>query len=255
LVINCTITAGDDGICMKSSSRKNSNGASLQNVVILDCVVYHAHGGFVTGSNTDGGMHNIFVNNCDFVGTDIGLRFKSARDRGGLVDQIYIKNIYMKDIVNEAILFNTYYENSGTNEKVFPVTDRTPIFKNIFIDSVYCKGAKRAVSADGLPEMPIQDIKISNSYISADRGFESKYAKGFSLNNVEIVPEAGPVFNLNESSDFTLNKILYPEHSAVFMNVSGKNTKSISVENTKINDKNRQIKFSDGLDKDIVNIK
>ena len=255
LIYNCTITAGDDGICMKSSSQKNSNGASLQNVVIVDCVVYHAHGGFVTGSNTDGGMHNIYVNNCDFVGTDVGLRFKSARDRGGLVDQIFIKNIYMKDIVNEAILFNTYYENSNGNEKTYPVTDRTPIFKNIFIDSVYCDGARKAVSADGLPEMPIQDIKISNSYISAERGFESKYAKGFSLNNVEIVPQNDPVFDLDESSDFSLNKILYPDNLSDFMNLSGNTTKDIQIENTKITDSNKQIKLSDGVDKSVVKLK
>ncbi len=255
LVYNCTITAGDDGICMKASSRKNSNGASLQNVVIVDCVVYHAHGGFVTGSNTDGGMHNIYVNNCDFVGTDVGLRFKSARDRGGLVDQIFIKNIYMKDIVNEAILFNTYYENSNGNEKTYPVTDRTPIFKNIFIDSIYCDGAGRAISAEGLPEMPIQNIKISNSYISAERGFESKYAKGFSLNNVEIVPKNGPIFYLDESSDFSLNKILYPDSLSDFMNLSGSTTKGILIENTKITDLNRQIKLTDGVDKSAVKVK
>ncbi len=255
LVYNCTITAGDDGICMKSSSRKNSNGASLQNVVIVDCVVYHAHGGFVTGSNTDGGMHNIYVNNCDFVGTDVGLRFKSARDRGGLVDQIFIKNIYMKDIVNEAILFNTYYENSNGNDKTYPVTDRTPIFKNIFIDSIYCDGARRAISADGLPEMPIQDIKISNSYISAERGFESKYAKGFSLNNVEIVPHNGSVFDLDQSSDFSLNKILYPDSLTDFMNLTGSTTKDIHIENTKITDSNKQIKLSDGVDKSVVKVK
>jgi polygalacturonase len=253
LVYNCTITAGDDGICMKSSSRKNSTRASLQNVVIVDCIVYHAHGGFVTGSNTDGGMHNILVNNCDFVGTDVGLRFKSARDRGGLVDNIFIKNIYMKDIVNEAILFNTYYENLNKNNKVFEVTDRTPIFKNIFIDSIYCDGARTAISADGLPEMPIQNITISNSYISSDRGFESKYAKGFTLNNVEIVPNNPPVFSLNESSDFTLDKIIYPQNISNFMNVSGKETKLISIENTKLSD--QQINFPDGLDKSIIKIK
>ena len=254
LIYNCTITAGDDGICMKSSSRKNSNGASLQNVVIIDCVVYHAHGGFVTGSNTDGGMHNIYVNNCDFVGTDVGLRFKSARNRGGLVDNIYIKNIFMKDIVNEAVLFNTYYENSGRNEKA-GVNERTPVFKNIFIDSIYCDGAKQAVLAEGLPEMPIQDIKISNSYISADKGFESKYAKGFSLNNVEIITKTAPVFDLRESSDFTLNKIQYPQGITDFMSVAGKDSKSISIENSGITDFDQQIKFTDGLDKSTVIVK
>ena len=161
----------------------------------------------------------------------------------------------MKDIVNEAILFNTYYENSGDNGKAVPVNDKTPIFKNIFIDSIYCDGAKLAVSADGLPEMPIQDIKISNSYFSSNQGFESKYAKGFKLNNIEIVPKSAPVFNLNESSDFELNKILFPKAISDFMNVSGSSTKLISIENTDISDLNMQIKFSDGLDKSVVKLK
>ena len=255
LVYNCTITAGDDGICMKSGNSKNSDEPALQNIVITGCVVYHAHGGFVTGSETNGGMHNIFVSNCDFVGTDIGLRFKSSRNRGGLVDNIFIKNIYMKDIVNEAILFNTYYENSSKDVKAVPVNDKTPIFKNIFIDSIYCDGAKLAVSADGLPEMPIQDIKISNSYFSGNQGFESKYAKGFTLNNVEIIPESGPVFNLDESSDFNLNKIFFPKAIMDFMKVSGTSTKLISIENTDISDLNKQIKFSDGLDKSVIKLK
>ena len=254
LVYNCTITAGDDGICMKSGHSINPSEPALQNIVITDCVVYHAHGGFVTGSETYGGMHNIFVNNCDFVGTDIGLRFKSARNRGGPVDNIFIKNIYMKDIVHDAVLFNTYYENSKNNEKV-PVNDRTPVFKNIFIDSIFCDGARQAVSADGLPEMPIQNINITNSYISADKGFESKYAKGFKLTDVEIVPKTGPVFNLDESSDFNLNKILYPKKITDFLSVAGKDSKSISIKNTNITDFEKQIKFLDGLDKSIIMLK
>lgn len=254
LVYNCTITAGDDGICMKSGHSLNPNEPALQNIVINDCVVYHAHGGFVTGSETYGGMHNIFVNNCDFVGTDIGLRFKSARSRGGLVDNIFIKNIFMKDIVHDAVLFNTYYENSKNNENV-PVNDRTPVFKNIFIDSIFCDGARQAVSADGLPEMPIQNISITNSYISADKGFESKYAKGFKLTDVEIMPKTGPVFNLDESFDFNLNKIKYPKEITDFLSVAGKDSKSISIENTNIPDFDKQIKFLDGLDKSIIMLK
>ena len=198
-------------------------------------------------------MHNIFVNNCNFVGTDVGLRFKSSRGRGGLVDNIFIKNIYMKDIVEEAILFNTYYENYKGNVKAVKVDERTPIFKNIFIDSLFCDGARTAVSADGLPEMPIQDIKITNTYISAERGFESKYAQGFKLDNVEIVPQKAPVFNLDESSNLSLNKISYPSSISEFMSVSGSESKSIFVENTNL--LIQQINFSDGLDKSIINIK
>lgn len=255
LLYKCTVTAGDDGICMKASPVKNSGEAVLQNVVIADCVVYHAHGGFVTGSNTNGGMHNIYVHNCDFVGTDVGLRFKSSRGRGGLVDNIYIKNIFMKDIVNETILFNTYYENSGNNGKVYPVTDRTPVFKNIFIDSIFCDGARQAASVVGLPEMPIQNIHISNSYISAGKGFETEYAKGITLKNVEIVPAKGPVFNLNQTWDFVLDKIKFPADIAGFMYLSGKDTKSISIENTDLSKLSTPFNYSGGADKNAVIIK
>jgi len=255
LLYKSTVTAGDDGICMKASIVKNSSEPVLQNIVIEDCVVYHAHGGFVTGSNTNGGMHNIYVKNCDFVGTDVGLRFKSGRDRGGLVDNVYISNIFMKDIVNEAILFNTYYENSIANDKTYPVNDRTPIFKNIYIDSIYCDGARTAASIVGLPEMPIQDVRISNSYISAGKGFVTEYANGIMLNNVEIVPEKGSIFSIDKSSNFVLNKIRFPLTVNNFMNVSGKETKSIVVENTDLSKIKSPVSYTGETDNKAVIIK
>ncbi len=71
--------------------------------------MYHAHGGFVIGSEMSGGANNIFVSNCTFIGTDIGLRFKTTRGRGGVVENIYASNITMRDIVGEAVLFDMYY--------------------------------------------------------------------------------------------------------------------------------------------------
>ncbi|MFX8453412.1 glycosyl hydrolase family 28 protein, partial [Acinetobacter baumannii] len=79
------------------------------NGIIRNNVVYHAHGGFVIGSEMSGGANNLFVYKCTFIGTDIGLRFKTARGRGGMVEKIYCDNINMKDIVGEAILFDMYY--------------------------------------------------------------------------------------------------------------------------------------------------
>lgn len=172
IIKNCFLNVGDDGICMKSSnSPLHKNGeAGLQNVAISDCVVYHAHGGFVIGSNTDGGMHNISVNNCNFMYTDVGLRFKSARGRGGLVDNIYVKNIYMKSIAHEAILFDTYYEKKEKSDVIEKVTERTPKFTDIYIENVFCNGSEQALKMIGLPEMPIRNIHFSNVKISAEAG-------------------------------------------------------------------------------------
>ena len=244
LVYKCTVNAGDDGICMKSNNYdKSSDEAELRNIVIRDNIVYHGHGGFVIGSNTDGGMKNIFVDNCNFIGTDIGLRFKSARDRGGLVENIFIKNIFMKDIVNEAILFSTYYENEKGESKSYPVTKTTPIFKNFFIDSIYCNGAKQAVLIDGLPEMPIQDVSISNSVISARKGFDSRYATRIVLNNVKIIPERGNVFNLNETDNFTIKNGYCPVGTNIFLSVEGNGTKNIKLINTPVSNAKTPVEY------------
>lgn len=259
LIYKCTVTAGDDGICMKSNPDKKSGEPALRNVVIADCVVYHAHGGFVIGSNTDGGMQNICVKNCDYIGTDIGLRFKSARGRGGLVKNIYVDNVYMKDIVNEAILFDTYYDGTGPGESASPqsigaqaVNDRTPIFQNFYIDSVYCDGAKQAVRIAGLPEMLIHDVAISNSYIAADKGFESSFASGFTLKNVQIIPQKGTIYSLSESKDFVIEKAFCPKATDVFLYVAGKTSSNIKLTGTDVSSAKIPIKYGNGADSSTV---
>jgi polygalacturonase len=191
LIYKCNVSAGDDGICMKSSGSKDPNEARLENVVIAGCNVYHAHGGFVIGSNTDGGMNNIFVSNCNFVGTDVGIRVKSNAGRGGLVHNVFIKNIFMSEIVNEAVLFDTYYEDvtAGKNAKDVRTTveDKVPLFQDFFISDVVCRGAKTAISITGLPQMPVQKIHFDNVVISADKGYESKDAKDIDFKNVRLI--------------------------------------------------------------------
>lgn len=191
LIYKCNVSAGDDGICMKSSNAKNTDEARLENIVIAGCTVYHAHGGFVIGSNTDGGMNNIYVADCNFIGTDIGIRVKSNAGKGGLVHNIFIRNIFMSDIVNEAVLFDTYYENvtAGKNTKDVKTTvaDKIPQFREFYLSNVYCRSAKTAISITGLPQMPVQKIYFDNVVISADKGYESKDAKNINFKNVRLI--------------------------------------------------------------------
>lgn len=191
LIYKCNVSAGDDGICMKSSNAKDPDEARLKNVVIAGCTVYHGHGGFVIGSNTDGGMNNIYVADCNFIGTDIGIRVKSNAGRGGLVHNIFIKDIFMSDIVNEAILFDTYYEDvtAGKNAKDVKTTvrDKVPRFEDFFISNVFCRSAKTAISITGLPEMPVQKIYFDTITISSDKGYVSKDVKDINFKNVKLV--------------------------------------------------------------------
>ena len=84
LIVNCNIACGDDGICMKGGvGQKGVDAGPQRDFLIMNDTVYHAHGGFVIGSEFSGGMQRLVVRNCMFEGTDIGLRMKSAPGRGG----------------------------------------------------------------------------------------------------------------------------------------------------------------------------
>lgn len=188
MIYKCNVSAGDDGICMKSSRGESVDESRLENVVIAGCNVYRGHGGFVIGSNTDGGMNNIFVTDCNFIGTDIGIRVKSFEGGGGLVHNVFIKNIFMSDILNEAILFTTYYDNAvrkAKNSKALD-TGKVPSFKDFFISNVFCMGAQTAISITGLPQMPVEKIYFDTVKITAKRGYVYKEAKDISFKNVEI---------------------------------------------------------------------
>lgn len=197
VIYKCTVSAGDDGICMKSSGGRGgeTDEAALENILIAGCTVYKGHGGFVIGSNTDGGMKNIFVTDCNFIGTDIGIRVKSNAGRGGFVRNIYISNIYMKDIVHEAINFDTYYEDvvvgKSKEEVVTTLRDKTPVFKNFYISNVACLNAKTAIAITGLPEMPVSKIFFTNITIAAKEGFVEKNTKEIDFKKVKLILSSG----------------------------------------------------------------
>ena len=119
LIINNIFDAGDDAICIKSGKDEDGRkrGEPCQNVIVKNNTVLHGHGGFVVGSEMSGGVKNIYVTDCTFLGTDVGLRFKSTRGRGGVVEGIYIHNIHMIDIPHEALLFDLFYGGKAAGEE------------------------------------------------------------------------------------------------------------------------------------------
>ncbi len=205
IITGCSFDVGDDAICMKSGKNEDGRrrGIPTDNVIVDDCVVYHGHGGFVVGSEMSGDVRNIEVSNCSFLGTDVGLRFKSTRGRGGIVENIFIKDIYMIDIPNEALLFDLFYGGKGAGEEteeeiaarmaaaVPEVTIETPQFQNITITDVICKGAKRAMYFNGLPEMKIKNVSLNNITMESEIGAVIQQTDGLTIENVKIIPTVG----------------------------------------------------------------
>lgn len=200
LIVNSSFDVGDDAICIKSGKDKDGRerGIPCANVLIDGCTVYHGHGGFVIGSEMSGGCKDIAVRNCVFIGTDVGLRFKSTRGRGGVVENIYVDNVKMSDIPGDALIFDLYYGGKGGDGEIPAVTEETPSFKDIFINDVTCRSAERAMYFNGLPEMPIKNITVKNSRFRADTGVVLNYVDGLTLDHVTIDALSGqPVTELN----------------------------------------------------------
>ncbi len=240
---NCTFDVGDDGICIKSGRDKagRDRGMPTENVVIRNSVVYHAHGGFVIGSEMSGGARNIWVENCSFIGTDIGLRFKTKRGRGGIVENIYINNINMVDIPGEAILFDMYYEavdpvplagEKKADVKVvkLPVTEETPQFRNFHIRNVHVKGAEKGIFVRGLPEMHIRNIRIENASIEAKKGIEIIEASNISLKDVTLnSSDTNPLIHIDNANGISVDGVTSVHDVELLVKVSGAEAKAITI--------------------------
>lgn len=209
LIYGCTIDAGDDAICIKSGKDEpgRRRGWPCRNVVARDNVVYHGHGGFVVGSEMSGGVKNIYIDNCTFIGTDVGIRFKSTRGRGGVVENIYCHRINMFEIANECILFDLYYAIKNADiSQAKPVDEGTPEFRNIHISDVYGVGGRRAMFFNGLPEMPIRDITLRNISITDTKsGAVLRQSKNVVMENVSLTPHDGIPITLQNVSNALIN--------------------------------------------------
>lgn len=241
LIEGSTFDVGDDGICIKSGrdAAGRARGMPTENVIIRNSTVYHAHGGFVIGSEMSGGAKNIFVSDCSFIGTDIGLRFKTTRGRGGVVEHIYIKNINMKDIIGEAILFDMYYAAvdpvplKGEKRDIpkivlLPVTKETPVFRNFDIKNVVCNGAAKAIFLRGLPELSISDITLENLTIVAKEGIDIQEAKNINLNNLNLhIADANPLINIQNGNQLQFRNVNYNAADLLFR-ISGDRNSGIT---------------------------
>lgn len=248
LIEGSTFDVGDDGICIKSGRDEagRKRGVPTENVIVRNNVVYHAHGGFVIGSEMSGGAKNIWVYDCSFIGTDIGLRFKTTRGRGGVVENIYINNINMIDIPGEAILFDMYYaavdpvplageKREAIKTVTVPVTEATPQFKNFYIKDVVANGAEKAIFFRGLPEMNIKDVHLENVTIKAKKGIEIIEAAGIFLKNVNVITDnTNPVVMIQNGSNINISNLSYPANSKVLFDVSGEKSKGVKISATDV---------------------
>ncbi len=262
IVENSVLDVGDDAICIKSGKDEEGRKRGIPSAqgIIRGNLVYSGHGAVVIGSEMSGGANNIFIENCTFMGTDKGLRFKSTRGRGGVVENIYARNLTMKDILQEAIFFDMFYfvkfATDGVRDNSPVVNEGTPIFRNMVFDNIICNGAETAVFIRGLSEMPVQGITISNSTIAAEKGVELTDATHIKFDNVRfVVKNQLPVFSLTGSKDISINKVSYNNGLPSLLQVNGVGNERIQVLGTDLKSTGKTLELKDGAKESSVTYK
>lgn len=182
-ISNCHISVGDDCITIKSGKDRAGRKMNVpaENYTITNCTMLSGHGGVVIGSEMSGGVKKIAISNCIFDGTDRGIRIKTARGRGGVVEDIRVDNIVMKNIKEQAIVLDMQYAKTTPE----PVSERTPVFRNIHFSHITAE-TNQAGFLNGLAEMPIENVSFSDLQFQAKTGFIIKEATNIAFHNVTI---------------------------------------------------------------------
>lgn len=273
-ISDCYISVGDDCITIKSGKDLpgRTKGRPAENYTITNCVMLRGHGGIVIGSEMSGGVKKITISNCIFDGTDRGIRLKTARGRGGVVEDIRVDNIIMKNIRDQAIVLDMQY--AKTNPE--PVSERTPQFRNIHISNVTAQ-TRQAIFINGLAEMPVEDITFNDIQFDAQTGATIKEAKNIEFHNVRITTQQGPSLIAENVSGLTVNaiKTLRPhadkptvsltnaqnvflyncnvsEPVPVFLQVTGEKTKNITLKNNNFQNALKALVKDESVKEDIV---
>jgi polygalacturonase len=191
-IADCVIDVGDDCIAVKAGTEDTPVKRPCEHIVIKGCRMLHGHGGVVIGSEMSGGVRDVQVANCRFLGTDRGIRLKTRRGRGGVAERLSFRNIEMEDVLCPFV-FNMYYF-CGKGGKLPSVRDKaprpvdggTPALSDITIENITVRGATACAGfLYGLPESPVRRVRISGCTVEMTPGNPGRPAMMDDLGEME----------------------------------------------------------------------
>jgi hypothetical protein len=251
IVEHCTFATGDDSVAIKSGLNEDGwrVGRPSENVIVRHCRMMRGHGGVVIGSDMSGGVRNVFVHDCDFSGSLMGIRLKSSRGRGGVVENVWYRDLDLGDIIGQAITVHTDYKAYFGSDQ-----GKAPTFRKIHISDVTCRKAGQAVRLSGLPEQPIEDVVFERVILGAREGMTCSNMKGLRLADVAVIPSAGPVMRVKDSRQVTLQRAMCPRDADPFLRVEGAESSGIRVLASDLSAAKKTVELADGAQADAVTI-
>jgi polygalacturonase len=217
-ISDCHIDVGDDCITLKSGIETElpDKRGPCENITITNCTMAHGHGGVVLGSEMSGDVRNVVISNCVFTATERGIRMKTRRGRGGVIEDVRVSNIVMRDVL-VPFTVNLYY-HAVADPLPRPVDAGTPHVRRIHFGEITAEDAHYAAAfLYGLPESPIEDVTFRDVAIRMSpnaragmaehlddlepmsrAGFIARNVSGLHLDGVEVSGQAGEAFDLRD---------------------------------------------------------
>jgi hypothetical protein len=245
LIEHCTFSTGDDCVVLKSGYNEDGwrVGRPTENVIMRRCSSKRGHGGLVVGSEMSGGVRNVFMEDCYFEGTDRAIRIKSRRGRGGVVENIYARNLKVLNMQREVVILNMDY-GSDTKQAA---NEKPPVFRNMHIQNVTGEGAPTAILIQGLEDSPIENIHFENMAITSAKGIVCNNVKGLAFDNVNVTPSQGAVFDLTSATRISIQKATSPKGTDVFLKLAGTNSGEVRIVASDLSGANRPFVLGDGV--------
>lgn len=232
LIEYCTLSCGDD--CFTIKSGRGIDGLSVnkptENIIVRYCLAKEGLGGITTGSETAGMIRNLYVHDCVFDGTNVGIRLKTRRPRGGGGENLYYKRIRMNlrssafgvDMLGASIDVGKLASRESTQKDRF-----TPLYRNVIVDNILVENAQQFVKIDGLPESPFKNLVLKNAVVNCTKLIRINDAVGILIKNVEVTSKDSLIQILN-GSNITFDHINFKvPGNQIITNILGSGSKDI----------------------------
>jgi hypothetical protein len=196
-------------------------------------------------------VRNVFMENCEFDGTDRAVRIKSRADRGGVVERIYARNLKVKDVKREVVIMNMDY---GSDRSQI-LTNQPPVFRDMLIENIVGNGAPTAILLTGMAESPIANIRFRNMTIQSTRGVVASHVTGLIFDNVQVTPTTGPVFKLTDAAEIQVRGSVAPRGTDCFLELAGESSRDVILDSCDLSEAKEPYAVATGVSSEEVRIK
>jgi polygalacturonase len=184
LIENCEFDTGDDCIAIKSG--RNADGRRLdipsENIIVRGCRFKDGHGGVTIGSEISGHCRNVFAENCvmDSPNLDRALRLKNNAMRGGVIENIYMRDVQVGQVADAVLQIDFHYEEGAKGPFI-------PVARNINMSRVTSQKSNYGIYLRGLPNAPIYDVSLEEcTFNNVAKGNVTEHVQGIDYKNVRI---------------------------------------------------------------------